>query len=86
MRQLTETEVRQFYVAYRAMEATAHTLKDEAERFHREAIKSAIERRLTDKVARGYHRVAIRYGFERDCLLLALAMLFLGIVFYRVLI
>ena len=33
LRQLTETEVRQFYVAYRAMEATAHTLKDEAERF-----------------------------------------------------
>jgi hypothetical protein len=33
-------------MAYRAMEATAHTLKDEAERFHQEAIKRALQRDL----------------------------------------
>jgi hypothetical protein len=46
MRQLSENEVRQFYIAYRDMEATAHTLKDKAEWFHREAIKSALQRNL----------------------------------------
>ena len=44
MRHLSENEVRQFYVAYQAMEATAQTLKDESERFHRKAIKIALQR------------------------------------------
>ena len=44
MRHLSENEVRQFYVAYQAMEATAQTLKAEFEWFHRKAINIALER------------------------------------------
>ena len=46
MRHLSKDEVRQFYEAYRAMEAAAYTLKDEAERLHGEAIRSALLRDL----------------------------------------
>ena len=46
MRHLSKDEVRQFYEAYRAMEAAAYTLKDEAERFHQEAVKRALQRDL----------------------------------------
>ena len=46
MRHLSENELRQFYVAYRAMEETAYALKKEAESFYRQAIKRAVQRDL----------------------------------------
>jgi hypothetical protein len=70
MRQLTENEVRRFYVAYLAMEASAHTLKNEAERFHREAD-------WAKELARRYSMAARRFAVERD---LVLVTLLLGVV------
>jgi len=52
MRQLTQNEIRQFYVAY-------HTLKNEAERFHRDA-EGAKE------LARRYSMVARQIAIQRD--------------------
>jgi hypothetical protein len=72
MRPLTENEIRQFYVAYLAMEASAHTLKNEAERFHREADGAK-------ELARRYSMVAGRTAVQRD---LVWVTLFLGVAGY----
>ena len=88
MRHLTENEVVQFYAAYRAMEATASSLRNEVERLRQETIKVEVECGRADEVARGYYRAAERYAIERDSLLfllLVLVTLFLGVVFYRAL-
>jgi hypothetical protein len=46
MRQLTDVEVRQFYAAYRAMEASAHSLDAIARGYHDAAIRYALQRDL----------------------------------------
>ena len=82
MRHLTENEVVQFYAAYRAMEATASSLRNEVERLRQETIKVEVECGRADEVARGYYRAAVQYAIERNFLFFVLVTFYLGLVFY----
>lgn len=46
MRQLTDVEVRQFYAAYRALEASAHRLDTIARGYHQRAALYEVQRNL----------------------------------------
>jgi len=80
MPHLTENEVVQFYAAYRAMEATASSLRNEVERLRQKTIKVEVERGLADgaRLLQGSGAVCHRAQF----LAFVLVTLYLGFVFY----
>ena len=69
MPHLTENEVVQFYAAYRVMEATASSLRNEVERLRQKTIKVEVERGLADgaRLLQGSGAVCHRAQFSSLC-------------------